>query len=150
MYALQRGGVRLRIMQTAAAGQVTASMRNTNGGEASRSDIFHITNTSTQDFIDDSPNRPLANQLQQLGGLAVDVPYYHYNHSSTSAGQMIAQNSNYAFALTTGANNNTVDFQFQPAINFGTTTTYRSGADDCNFGCFVSIPLFGQIATRPK
>jgi len=150
MYALQRGGVRLRIMQTAAAGQVTASMRNTNGGEASRSDIFHITNTSTQNYIDDSPNRPLANQLQQLGGLAVDVPYYHYNHSSTSAGQMIAQNSNYAFALTTGANNNTVDFQFQPAINFGTTTTYRSGADDCNFGCFVSIPLFGQIATRPK
>jgi len=149
MYALQRGGVRLRIMQTSAAGQVTASMRNTNGGEPSRKDVFHITNTKTQDYIDDSPNRPLANQLQQLGGLAVDVPYYHYNHASTSAGQMIAQNSDYTFALTTGANNNTVDFQFQPAINFATTTTYRAGADDCNFGCFVSIPLFGQIATRP-
>lgn len=149
MYALQRGGVRLRIMQTAATGQVTASMRNSNSGEPPRNNVFSITNTSSQNYIDDSPNRPLANQLQQLGGIAVDVPYYHYNHASTSAGQMIAQDSKYAFALTTGANNNTVDFQFQPSINFSTTTTYRSVSDDCNFGCFVSIPLLGQMDTRP-
>ena len=149
MYALQRGGVRLRIMQTAAAGQVTASMRNSNSGEPSRNNVFSITNTSSQNYIDDSPNRPLANQLQQLGGIAIDVPYYHYNHASTTAGQMIAKDSKYAFALTIGANNNTVDFQFQPSINFSTTTTYRSGSDDCNFGCFVSIPLLGQMDTRP-
>lgn len=149
IFCLQRGGVRIRYMATSAAGLMTTSLRNTVDSEAQRDDIFHITNLSTQDFIDDCANRPLVNQLTQMGGIAVNVPYYHYTHSSPSSAQMIAVDAHYTFKTNKGANAVSLQTQFQPAVNFATVYTYRSGSDDCNFGGFVSIPLFRYLDTRP-
>lgn len=148
MYSLQRGGVRLRSMVTSAAGYVSTSLRFTGPDEAARTQMFKISNTSSSVFIDDSAFKPLAVQLQQLGGVGVEVPYYHYNHSTPSASQMITATSSYNFNPSTGSNAQSVDIQYQPAVNFGTSVIYRSGGDDCNFGGFVSIPLTTFISDR--
>jgi hypothetical protein len=141
MYCLQRGGVRLRNMITAGAGNLIASMNTYKIDTANSTKIFNITNKNTQTYTDGASNSQLSWGLQELGGMSVNVPFYHYTHSSPTASQAIGTGATYSFNPLTGANTNVVEFQYQPSINLRTNPFYRAGSDDCNFGGFTSIPL---------
>lgn len=145
MFCLQRGGVRHRIMTNAATGGIFASLRPNGADTAPAAEIFDISNTNTQTFMDSSANSQLAYQMQPLGGISVAIPYYHYTHSSPSAAQAVGIGAAYSFSQKTGANSVKVDYQFTGNINFRLNPIYRSGADDCNFGGFVSVPLMARV-----
>lgn len=145
IYCLQRGGVRHRIMTNAATGGIFASLRPVGADQAASTEVFDIANTNTQTYMDSSSSSQLAYQMQPLGGIGVSIPYYHYTHSSPCAAQAIGTGANYSFSQKTGANSVRVQYQFAGNLNFRLNPIYRSGADDCNFGGFVSIPLMARV-----
>jgi len=145
VYALQRGGVRIRHMVTNTNGNIIASLRPTGADQADQPEIFDISNTNSQTFLDNSASSQICWGLQTLGGLSVQVPYYHYTHSSPCAAQAVGIGASYSFSQASGANSNVLELQYQTNVNLRTSPYYRSGADDCNFGCFVSVPLMARV-----
>jgi len=145
IYALQRGGVRQRIMTSSASGGVWAALNYPLPiKETTAPAIFDVTNKNTQTYLDGIANKQTAFGLQNIGGIGVTVPYYHYTHSSPSAAQAVGTGAVYSYRPNTGANTARIEYQFQTATNFRNVSMYRAGADDCNFGCFVSIPLMAR------
>lgn len=138
MYALQRGGIRIRQATTSAAGLVQVRMDNHNETTTNSTAVVNITNTSSSDFIEATANAQYAVGLQQLGGIGVSVPFYHYTHSTCSVGNSIGTLAPLNYDISRGGNQVSLNIQYSPAINYRATPYYRAGADDCNFGVFVS------------
>lgn len=144
IYCLQRGGVRHRIMTSDATGDIFASLRPVGADQPNATQIFDIENTNSQTYMDSCSNSQIAFQMKSLGGIGVNIPYYHYTHSSPCAAQAIGTGAAYSFSQKTGANTVRIQYQFKGGLNFRLNPIYRSGADDCNFGGFVSIPLMSR------
>ena len=145
MYSLQRGGVRVRAMSSAATGYTHVTLKYHPPGDTGLPNPFNTSTMTAAVYQLSSANRPYANQLQELGGVAVEVPYYHYNHSTPTCSQMLSPDLNYNYSNLTGSNSTTLEYFYETTVNLSQITHYRAGSDDCNFGGFVSIPMLAQL-----
>lgn len=151
VYALVRGSVRIRQPVTSAAGLIqafTVLKPSTTGPDNNK--IFDIRNVSTINYIEASYNTQYAVGLQQLGGIAVQVPFYHYTHSAVTLGNAKGPTNPLGYDMNRGGTQVNVAFQYSPAINLRANPYYRAGADDLNFGTFVStVPLINVTPPAP-
>lgn len=142
MYALQRGGVRVRVMTNEVGGIIGAFLRRQISFVGIFTKFFFITTNGLDLFIKAMVNRQVAVSMGNLGGIGVQVPYYHNLPSSASIDQGIATTRPYPTSHHKSNNKNLLELQFSVAQNLKYTPIYRSGADDCNFGAFVStVPI---------
>lgn len=142
VFALQRGGIRLRWLAESNSGGIYAYIdRRTPNDQAVYPAIMTVDLVTTQEnFIHAGVNGQNLLDKAYVGGYAMQIPFYHYNHSGISGSQGIGSNSPYRLSLRNGANLNTVHVYNSQAIEYNDTYIYRSGADDCSFGAFCSIP----------
>ena len=146
MYAIQRGGVRMRFMGTQPGLMYRVSLRQSMPSEVDRSEWFELNTIDHPTYINDSYNRPFAVNPSELGGIAVEIPYYHYTHSTPSLSQGIGEGLQpYSFSYLRGANSQSLQLYGGAIVDYSETDVYRSGSDDCNFGSFVSIPILNII-----
>lgn len=145
IYSLQRGGIRIRAMSNATSGYAHVTLKYHPPGDTGPPFAFNTNTITAANYQLASANRPYANQLQELGGVSVEVPYYHYNHSTPTCSQMLSQTLDYNYSNLTGSNSTTLEYFYETNVNLSQITHYRAGSDDCNFGGFVSIPMLAQL-----
>lgn len=149
IFALNRGGVRIRTVPFDNP-EVTNKFVTRCSLLNNDSNAPNYTG-STSAAVTYSPPRfaPTVSELvRQTYGVEVFVPMYSQYHTRSSASCMYANSTAGAPQISfgdVGAPASILTFQ-----NDGTTGTpslifYRSGADDAQFGMFVSIPLFVRI-----
>nr|QQV35793.1 capsid protein [Dicistroviridae sp. squirrel/UK/2011] len=139
IYALVRGGVRIRQPMSSASGLVQARLDILSSDTPNSAEVVDITNTSSTNFIESSYNAQYAMTLQQLGGIGLQVPFYHYTHSSCTLGNALGPTNPQNHNINKGSVQTALNIQYSPAMNYRANPFYRSGADDCNFGAFVSM-----------
>jgi hypothetical protein len=142
VFCLQRGGLRIKWLSESNNGAIYSYIdRNSSDRNTARSNIF-IPNTgqTLQQFLFDSSGAQVNMEKGYLGGMATQLPYYHYTHSSPSGSQAFSSNGNYVLDVAHGANLNILQMYFSQAMDSSKFFIYRAGSDDCNFGGFCSIP----------
>lgn len=142
VFALQRGGMRLRWLAESNSGGIYAYIdRRLPNDLAAFPAILTVDLTTPQDvFIHAGVNGQNMLDKAYLGGYAMQVPFYHYNHSACSGSQGIGSNSPYRISLRNGSNLNIVQTYNSQPITYDQTFIYRAGSDDCSFGAFCSVP----------
>lgn len=152
VFALVRGGIRIRQPVSSTSGLIqafTVTKPSVTGPDSNK--IFDIRNVSSINYIEASYNTQYAVGLQQLGGMAVQVPFYHYTHSAVTLGNAKGPTNPLNYNMNRGGNQINVAFQYSPAINLRANPYYRAGADDLNFGTFVStVPLINVTPAAPS
>lgn len=145
MYALSRGGVRLKTLYTHNRGEnagVWNLTYNAEGDTASNSFCTFFTSTISN-FVSTFSSASWLYSVLRTGGPSVQIPQALATHSRVCAAQKgtAAQNMSY----TDNPSDRTVlRFQQTPTAtaNVSPFLIHRAGADDGNFGLFVStVPL---------
>lgn len=137
LYRYYRGGMRYKLIDNVATGQVLTATLRTDGGIAVKLPVY----SSGGVF-----NAACANQVitttQMQGGIELEVPYYGYSHSRTvqsSATQPVA-----------GPNlGETVLVVSQSAVYSTNMKLFRFAADDFSFGFFIGCPPLSGDVTAP-
>jgi hypothetical protein len=143
IFALSRGGVRLKFVDIANTGTVGVSNLSTLLTSTTPLTNMFIRN-NTSDYLSTLPNTAqsgLRNYSIQSNGIMQDVtiPQYHRFHSRTNVDHMC--NTTYQYSMAVGRLATRIFFTYM--VNSGTnplSVPLRACADDGNFGCFVSIP----------
>lgn len=154
MFMYSRGGVRYKIIPNVTTvdtfiGYICAGTDPTNitglfdtsptGGAGGDSGIEFMTATSSYALTD----------LPTSKAVEVQVPQYHFNKSRNNAMECTSLGNPYESAYGTDFTLELSSNKFpslKPALN--DVQIFRAGADDVNFGLFISIPpLYVQTAT---
>lgn len=156
LYGLSRGGTRLRYLigGIVQRGIVTPATTPTNYGCASTSAIA-LTGTVTDiiapgaatAFVPQAvPNLVLHNLVDDKI-IEVQVPQYHTMHSRANAFHMVGPLVPYS--VSSGAPSTNLQLVTYTRDSFVTFAAARSGADDLNFGQFISVPPMAYIGVNP-
>lgn len=141
IYALSRGGVRLRILpygpgtNTIADTTMFASLIPLT--TVSSNTIMAISSPSIDTFTNNCDMTNIAFTYLK-DGFQVQIPQYHFVHSRPSISEGINSAQTYGSGPLC-SNMSVAIFCSTPNLK---QMIYRSGADDCNFGLFVSIPPY--------
>lgn len=146
MYAFQRGGVRIRFILPDTAGLNMANISNGYFETPILKKIYTIDNDNTLKWIKQATGAQLAVNTGTMGGLGIQIPYYNYLPSSSTVGQSMSSKNAFHNGLDHCGNKQLLNVQFTNVVNLPYMPVYRSGADDCNFGCFVSTVPTAPIA----
>lgn len=148
IYCLQRGGVRIKWMADTNSGMVYYKY-DKNYTSPLLSAVLETSNNPYQHSVTSMVGAQFNMEKSYLGGLAASLPYYHYTHSSPCGAQAVNRSVPLLNKAATGANTNLLYIIFSYPLLRNKLFFHRSGADDCNFGGFVSIPPFAQAVTIP-
>lgn len=142
IFALQRGGMRIKWLSESNNGCIYSYIdRNISDVNTARPNIFmNKAGQTLQQFLFDSSGAQVNAEKGYMGGMATQLPFYHYTHSAPSGSQCITSTGNYVLDVAHGANLNILEMYFTQAMDSSKFFIYRSGSDDCNFGAFCSIP----------
>jgi hypothetical protein len=155
IYLFSRGGIRMKTVQSSfGTTMVNASVRSVRSANV-MPDMFSGNSTpigSTDSWL----NRNQCPQQYSQAGVNAStefcVPMYNMTHSRVNP-EYVMDGTTPFMSSTTGndSNTNLLTYAFFTTADLAGTTFFRSGADDCNFGCFTSIPpMTVGTATPPK
>lgn len=145
MYALSRGGVRIKGYQRAISGTQSSSYENipvisTLGQVLQSTFPRYPMETSATALVNDGfigSFGPMVFQMPRYtGGIDVQVPQYHKFHSRASPDHFTWSGHQQEWTSNT-ANQMYLQIESQTGSAY---SFWKCGADDANFGCFVSIP----------
>lgn len=146
IFAFSRGGVRYKIVGNTLQDVVyTAYSNEVPYGTGAYTQPITFGATDSLGFATTNSQRGVPQIIaaaDQTRGLEIQVPQYHFMHSRANSDHMVGGGVNYAF--TYGGSRMALNVQTVPTPTTG-SVLYRSGADDCSFGCFVSIPPMYSI-----
>jgi hypothetical protein len=145
VYAMNRGGVRLKLvpsMTHVATNYMTQlEMRNSNS-----SDLPLPISTSGPGFFNNYWRGANSNwNISQIlgGGPDIQAPMYNWLHAFPSGANMVTDVHSIDSEMRSAADHSAVHFMpcnTDDDFEDNFFNVYRSGADDCNFGLFASIP----------
>jgi len=145
VYAMNRGGVRLKLVPTmthvATNYMATLDLRNSNSAN-----IANPVTSSAPGFFNHYWRGSNTNwNISQVlaGGPDIQAPMYNWLHAFPSGANMTATALGIVAEMRSAADHTAVHFMpcnTEDTFVFNYFNVYRSGADDCNFGLFTSIP----------
>jgi hypothetical protein len=152
IFVMSRGGVRVKMIDTLnGAGTTQVFVGNPISTTTACTTMLARTGTGVdQAGIDPvTYNAGVRSFAVSTVGIPVEVsiPQYHRFHSRISVDHMCNTQYRYTFAIGRLATRLVVDFLYQTTPN---AALFRAGADDCNFGCFVSIPPMTTVVANNR
>lgn len=141
IYSMQRGGIRIKWMSDTNSGMIYYYYGR-QLGIPSATQVYEVTNDDYWKYIANTPNSQFNMEKGYMGGMAAQLPFYHVTHSSPTGANAVAEVSPLSANVSSGANLNTLTTIFSVSLPANKMFFHRSGADDCNFGGFASIPPF--------
>lgn len=149
IFMFSRGGVRFKVFDNLASSPTigfttlsSATYFNNATVAMNLDSTSSATNTVSPPSILTSNAQYVISDLERNKAIEIAVPQYHYNKSRNNAEQVVTVGS---AANTTY----TADLMICCSLSTDLTSTtvpwsgpyvFRAGADDCNFGLFISIP----------
>jgi len=149
IFMFSRGGVRFKVFDNIASGPTTgittlSSAANFNNATVAMNlgSTSSATNTVTPLALLVNNSQYVISDLERNKAIEVAVPQYHFNKSRNNSEQVVTVGSAASTAYTS-------DLVLCCSLSSDLTSTtvpwvapyvFRSGADDCNFGLFISIP----------
>lgn len=143
IYCLSRGGVRIRYLPispsvagTLSDATVVVGLLPIVSGLSQNS--LTIRDSPTASTYNTSISHANVSYSYTRNGVSFQIPQYHFLHARPSAAECLTTSVNYGTNklccnLTVSVYNNPTSMTY---------LIYRSGADDCTFGGFVSIPPY--------
>lgn len=149
MYVMSRGGVRIKAIpfyNGVPNAYWTAYYTPYPAGSTGLTDWFFARSSdmlgkTTPENYCKAPT--VVGDIHLNGGFDIQVPMYHFQHARTNVEQ--GSGVDYAYELTNCASRNFLNIKCDQTADAGGFQYYRSGADDCSFAGFVSIPPMRQI-----
>jgi len=162
-YLYSRGGVRIKVYNNytqAVATSVTQNQFPVTYIQQFPVGQSSIVSTTTNDISGNSigfqgiiSGQKIFHHTTQNGFSEFEVPQYHQYHSRVNSEHYCCNNSSLAYKSTLGGDD-TVNTAFGVSQYIGSKNNYdtnvmifRAGAEDCNFGGFISIPPISYIST---
>lgn len=144
-YALVRGGVRLKIVGSSALAQNLAPVLFSQ--QVTFNTYSSFTNHTT--VLPDGSSNPNASRIsnpQQFNQVAANlctetsIPQYHRYHSRATQDHYVGPSQIYTTQAASLANRTVVTYYYPGNTTMPINYVCRGGADDSNFGVFVSVP----------
>jgi len=152
IFAMSRGGVRIKMIDTQNnAGTAQVFVGNTISTTTASTTLLSRTAVGTDLAGIDPQHYNAGLRSFAVSSVAIPievaVPQYHRFHSRTNVDHMCNLQYQYTYAIGRLATRLVVDFLYQ---DIPYACLFRAGADDCNFGCFVSIPPMTTVVAANR
>lgn len=145
-YCLQRGGMRLKWISDNDLGATYYCYDKDRSAILKTRMVDYTANDPSQSSLS-MPNSQFGMEKNAQGGFSVTVPFYHYTHSTPTGSNVTSTTTPVINTAASGSNANVLRVIFTQPIAQKSLILHRSGADDCNFGGFVSIPPLAPAVT---
>lgn len=141
IYSMVRGGMRIKFLSETNTGGIYCYLNRGIADNDTRTVYpIEVGNVVPLAFILESGGAQITMEKAYMGGVSVQIPFYHYTHSSPTGALCSSTNAPGSLSLRSGAVVNRLYMYFSEPVKTAQLYLYRSGADDCTFGGFVSVP----------
>jgi hypothetical protein len=147
IFCYSRGGVRLKFIDPTLASNAadypafTYLVNIANSTSSNVIEFNQTTDINSSNLASAFTATPIAfHHLQANLAGEVMVPQYHRFHSRVNSEHIINNTNTYNVGSRTSLGSKYGVCHKLPAGSVALTLPARGGADDCNFGCFISIP----------